>query len=118
MKAPKILPWIASKAGIGEELAINLWRRAAGEAEEMTGDCSSSEYYRLAVELFIDLADEEGEKCAALEPLSIRFGIARLRSMRHCQERIWQGHLVYAHHACRLFLSSWERALTRQKHAA
>lgn len=60
MKAPKILPWIAHKAGISEELALKLWRRAAGEAAEMTGCCDSSDYYRLAVERFIDLAEAEG----------------------------------------------------------
>ena len=60
MKAPKILPWVAHKAGISEELALKLWRRAAGEAEAMTGCCNSSAYYRLAVERFIDLAEAEG----------------------------------------------------------
>lgn len=60
MKAPKILPWIASKTGISEELALKLWRRSAGEAEEMTGCCDSSDYFRLAVERFIDLAEAEG----------------------------------------------------------
>ena len=54
MKAPKILPWIASKPGISEELALNLWRRAAGEAQVIPGCCNSSDYYRLAVERFID----------------------------------------------------------------
>lgn len=33
MNAPMILPWIARKAGITDELALKLWRRAASEAE-------------------------------------------------------------------------------------
>ena len=37
MKAPKILPWVARKAGITDELALKLWRRAVGEAEFLTG---------------------------------------------------------------------------------
>jgi hypothetical protein len=37
MNAPKILPWIARKAGISDELALKLWRRAVSEAEYLTG---------------------------------------------------------------------------------
>lgn len=37
MQAPKILPRIASQAGISEELAPKLWRRAASEAEQLSG---------------------------------------------------------------------------------
>ena len=37
MKAPKILPWIARKAGISDELALKLWRRAISEAEYLAG---------------------------------------------------------------------------------
>lgn len=59
MKAPKILPWIAKKAGISEALALKLWRRAAGEAEALTGKTEGSEYWGLAVERFLDLAAEE-----------------------------------------------------------
>ena len=36
MSAPKILPWIAKKASISEELALKLWRRAVSEAEYLT----------------------------------------------------------------------------------
>ena len=59
MKAPKLLPWIARKAGIGDELALKLWRRAAGESEELVGCCDSADYYRLAMERFIDLVEAE-----------------------------------------------------------
>ena len=31
LKAPKILPWIARKAGISDELALKLWRRAISD---------------------------------------------------------------------------------------
>jgi hypothetical protein len=118
MKAPKILPWIASKAGISEELAINLWRRAAGEAEAMTGGCSSPEYYRLAVERFIDLAEEEGEKGSTLDPLSLGLGVAGFRWMRRYQQRIWQNNLLYAYNACRLWHSSWINAISGHQRTA
>lgn len=112
MKAPKILPWIARKSGISDELAINLWRRAAGEAEQLCGDCSSSDYYRLAVERFIDLADEEGEKGAALDPLSPDRLFAGLKRLRHDQERLWQINLIAAQNACRLW-HKWIATLGR-----
>jgi hypothetical protein len=48
MKAPKILPWIARKAGISDELALKLWRRAISEAEYLTGKTEGSEYWGLA----------------------------------------------------------------------
>lgn len=118
MKAPKLLPWVASKAGISEALALNLWRRAAAEAEEMTASCTSSDYYRLAVERFIDLAEEEGEKWSALDPLSITLSIARFHWIRRYQERLWQINLLHAHNVCRLWLTNWTNTVTRHKQAA
>ena len=50
MNAPKILPWIARKAGISDELALKLWRRALSEAEYLAGKAEGSEYWTLAVE--------------------------------------------------------------------
>ncbi len=59
MKAPKILPWIARKAGISDELAIKLWRRAASEAEYLTGKAEGSDYCGLAVERFLSIVEDE-----------------------------------------------------------
>lgn len=59
MKAPKILPWIAKRAGISEELALKLWRRAVGESEYLTGKAEGSEYWGLAVERFLSLVEDE-----------------------------------------------------------
>ncbi|HQO29994.1 MAG TPA: hypothetical protein PKY22_10800, partial [Accumulibacter sp.] len=70
MKAPKILPWIAHKSGISEELALKLWRRAAGEAEVLAGSCTSPDYYRLAMERFIDYAEAEGGHAVVREDAS------------------------------------------------
>ena len=47
MKAPKILPWIARKAGISDELALKLWRRAVSEAEYLTGKQEGNEFNEL-----------------------------------------------------------------------
>ena len=59
MKAPKILPWIARKAGISDELALKLWRRAISEAEHRTGKCEGSEYWGLAIERFLSIVENE-----------------------------------------------------------
>ena len=59
MNAPKILPWIARKAGITDELALKLWRRAASETEYLTGKSSGSEYWGLAVERFLGIVEDE-----------------------------------------------------------
>ena len=118
MKAPKILPWIASKAGISEELALNLWRRAAGEAEELTASCTSSDYYRLAVERLIDLAEEEGEKSRTLDPLSIASVAQHLHWVRRYQERLFQINLLSAQSAYRLWHAQWTQALTGHKQSA
>ncbi len=53
MQAPKILPWVAKRAGISEELALKLWRRAVGEAEYLSGQTAGSEFSGLAVERFL-----------------------------------------------------------------
>jgi hypothetical protein len=62
MKPPKLLPWIARKAGITDELALKLWRRAAGETEERVGNAKSSEYFGLAVEHFLNLVEDEAKR--------------------------------------------------------
>lgn len=62
MKAPKILPRIANKAGISEELALKLWRRAVSEAEYLTGKTEGSAYWSLAVERFLDIVEDEANR--------------------------------------------------------
>ncbi|MFV0370595.1 MAG: hypothetical protein ACK5JI_02970 [Azonexus sp.] len=59
MQAPKILPWIAKRAGLSEELALKLWRRAVGEAEYLSGQTAGSEFSGLAVERFLSLVEDE-----------------------------------------------------------
>lgn len=59
MNAPKILPWIARKAGISDELALKLWRRALSEAEYLIGKPEGSEYWGLTVERFLSIVEDE-----------------------------------------------------------
>src|SRR5574343_1676430 len=59
MNSPKILPWIARKAGISDELALKLWRRAVSEAEYLTGKAEGSEFWGLSVERFLSIVEDE-----------------------------------------------------------
>ena len=114
MKAPKILPWVAHRTGISEELALKLWRRAAGEAEVIAGGCSSSEYHRLAVERFIDYAEAEGDRSVARDVLAARTCVSWL--LRH-QNRISKLNLITAHSLVRLWQSNWVNFFGPQRHA-
>ncbi|HPU81719.1 hypothetical protein [Accumulibacter sp.] len=114
MKAPKILPWIAYKTGISEELALKLWRRAAGEAQVMTGCCNSSEYYRLAVERFIDFAEAEGSRCVVRQSVGSRNCVSWL--WRH-QNRISKLNLITAENVVRLWQTNLSNLFGVQRHA-
>ncbi len=105
MKAPKILPWIAKKAGISEALALKLWRRAAGEAEQLTGKHDGSEYWGLAVERFIDLADEEATQQHATEQL---LPAPRVDWMWKHQSRMSLLSLMAAQNAYRFWQHTWQ----------
>lgn len=117
MKAPKILPWIARRTGISEDLALKLWRRAAGEAEELVGCCDSSDYYRLAVERFIDFAEAEGQRAVARDTPGARTCVSWL--LRH-QNRITKLNLITAQNLVRLWQTSWNDLFgpRTHKHAA
>lgn len=114
MKAPKILPWVAHKAGISEELALKLWRRAAGEAEAMTGCCNSSDYYALAVERFIDFAESEGSGCVVRDSIGSAASLFWL--CRH-QHRVSKLNLITAQNLIRLWQSRCNELFGPYRHA-
>jgi hypothetical protein len=118
MKAQKILPWVAHKAGISEALALKLWRRAAGEAEELTGCCNSSDYYRLAVERLIGLSEAEGEKCAKRDPQACPLHSPKVSWMWRHQNRMSQLNLLAAQNTYRLWQTNWKNFVAGQKQAA
>lgn len=90
MQAPQILPWVAQQAGISEQLALKLWRRAASEAELRLGTCQSPEYHRLARETFLSLADDESSNPDC--QLSPRFTWAWQQQQRlsRLSMQVWQ----------------------------
>lgn len=61
MNSPKILPWIARKAGITETMALKLWQRAVEEAKTACGctegSAPTAEFHRYSVERFLDLVE-------------------------------------------------------------
>jgi hypothetical protein len=62
MKTPKILPWLAHKAGIPEARAGELWADALRYATLKTGWVGTSEFWRVAVERVIRLIELESER--------------------------------------------------------
>lgn len=118
MRAPKILPWIAHKNGISEQLTLKLWRRAAGETEELTGDCDSSDYYYLAVGRLLDLAEEEGEKRAERTQLAGWSMVPRIGWLLRHQNRMLQLNLFAARKSYIFWLANWRALFFGQKPAA
>lgn len=113
MRAPKILPWIARKAGISEALALKLWRRAAGEAEALTGGCDSSNYFALATQRFIDLV--ESEAGVSIEPETVVS--PQVSWLWRHQNRMSQLSVLAAQNTCRLWQANWNSFISRQQAA-
>ena len=61
MKTPKILPWLARKAGIPEDHAEELWAEAIVCATVQTGWVGTSEYWKAAVDRLVELIDLESQ---------------------------------------------------------
>ena len=56
---PKMLPWIAGRAGLGEEYAISLWQRASAESKAECGCNCSADYFAQAMQRFRELVQHE-----------------------------------------------------------
>jgi hypothetical protein len=52
--APKLLPWMARRAGIDDEQALRLWHCAAAESEKSHGCQEGTNYHAEAMKRFID----------------------------------------------------------------
>lgn len=59
MKTPKILPWLAGKADIGEERAEALWREACVQAAAITGECNTGVYWETTLHILRKRLDVE-----------------------------------------------------------
>jgi len=65
-KYPKILPWLASKAGVPLERADALWGDALRYATRKAAVVESPEYWKQAVERLIDLLAAEARERRAM----------------------------------------------------
>lgn len=61
MHAPKILPWVARKAGINEGDALEAWRHALSEAAAQVGRASGAAFHAFALDRFLALAQARGK---------------------------------------------------------
>ena len=113
MQAPKILPWIAKKAGISEELALKLWRRALSEAELITGKAQGSDYWGLAVKRFLSIVEEE-VGCAPSYGLT---QAPRLSWMWQHQTRMSLLSLMAAQNTYRVWQETWGNPYPAKKAA-
>lgn len=113
MQAPKILPWIARRAGISNALALKLWRRAAGEAEQATGCCNSSDYFGLAIDHFLDLVEAESGVAVERDHLTA----PSVTWMWRHQSRMSQLGLIAAQNTFCLWRRQWESFVNAQKDA-
>lgn len=59
MKNPKMLPWLARKAGVPLTRAEQLWAEAIRHATVRTGWVGTSEYWHVATERLLALLAEE-----------------------------------------------------------
>jgi hypothetical protein len=113
MNAPKILPWIARKAGISDELALKLWRRALSEAEYLVGKAEGSEYWGLTVERFLAIVEDE----VGCTPEYNLTPAPRLSWMWHHQTRMSLLSLMAAQNTYRYWQSTWETMYSEKKAA-
>lgn len=113
MNAPKILPWIASKAGISEELALKLWRRAVSEAEYLTGTAEGSEFWGLSLERFLEHIENE----IGHAPQYTLTPAPQMTWLLHHQNRMSMLSLTAAQNAYRFWQNTWENLYAHQKAA-
>jgi len=97
-KTPKLLPWLAKKAGISEARATALWhdaeRRAAHRAAK-----GSSAYYKLAVDCLLELVAAE-----SLREDAASFG---WRPWARAQARLWAVSMQVAQQGSALTARGW-----------
>lgn len=63
MKTPKILPWLARKHGVSEARAGKLWACAVRYATAKTGWVGTPDYWKCAMDRFVELLEAEVSPC-------------------------------------------------------
>ena len=81
-RTPKILPWLARKAGIAERRAETLWHAAQRYAAVHGGETGTPVYWKLAMDRLLELIAAE-----TLREDAASFG---LRRWARLNARLWQ----------------------------
>ena len=106
-KTPKLLPWLAQKAGIGERRAAALWHDSERWAERRAAPGSSA-YFRLAVDRLLELVAAE-----SLREDAASFG---WRPWARTQARLWAASMQVAHQGAALTARGWRLVSTAVRH--
>jgi len=97
-RTPKILPWLAKKAGISERRAGTLWFDAERWAQRRAARGSSA-YYRLAVDRLLELVAAE-----SLREDAASFG---WRPWARAQARFWAASMHVAQEGSVVTARGW-----------
>lgn len=90
MKSPKILPWLARKAGVSEPRAKALWADAIRYATAKTGWVGTSDYWEVANQRFAELLEAESSSLCQprLQPM-VRLQARAARAPLIAFETVW-----------------------------
>ena len=106
MNTPKLLPWFARKAGINEELARKLWRRACGESELIQGRADGADYHAMCLSRFLSHLETEA---LTAEPLDASSGASSYNWYWRQQTRMAQYNLATARSTFRIWQNLWQK---------
>lgn len=98
-KTPKLLPWLAKKAGITERRATTLWFEAERWAARRAA-AGSSDYFKLAVDHLLELMVAESLRADAAS-----FG---WRPWARAQARFWAASMQLVHQASAFSARGWQ----------
>ena len=97
-RAPKLLPWLAKKAGISEQRALALWLESERWAARQAAPGSST-YFKLAVDRLLELTAAE-----SLREDAASFG---WRPWARAQARCWAISMQVAQQGSALTARTW-----------
>jgi len=115
---PKILPWIAKKNSISEELTAKLWRRASGEIAGLLGNTETPELHKRTLERFLDLVEAESANLVVPAANLAQFAMASSPAdfawmLRH-QSRMTFLSLLAVENASQVMQNSWANVFRPQ----
>lgn len=89
MKAPKMLPWLARKAGISDTHAEALWAEAIVFATVHTEWVGTSDYWKAAVDRLVELVELESQPLRTIttERESVRHSACRPAAVTGAQNQ-------------------------------